>query len=47
MFSFPSLMLLVARKKTMGANTAKLPKIAQGDRESHKDLFCTSAIKLS
>jgi hypothetical protein len=47
MFSLFSLMLLLARKKTIGANTAKLPRTAQGERESHKDLFCTSAIKLS
>jgi len=41
------LMLLLARKKTIGANTAKLPRTAQGDKESQRFLLCVVAIQFS
>ncbi|MBW2580405.1 MAG: hypothetical protein JRD00_05560 [Deltaproteobacteria bacterium] len=47
MFSLFSLMLLLARKKTIGANTAKLPRTAQGDKESQRFLLCEFAIEVA
>jgi hypothetical protein len=45
MFSLSSLMLLLARKKTIGANTAKLPRTAQGDKESQRFLLYVLVIE--
>jgi hypothetical protein len=47
MFSLSSLMLLLARKKTIGANTAKLPRTAQGDKESQRFLLYVLVIEVA